>query len=296
MNKKNVLITGGAGFVGSHIVKKFADEKYDVSVLDVKDPVVIFPKGVKFIKGSIFDKTLLKSLVEPVDVIIHLIGIADSSTVEADPQKSFSINIESLQNILEMCRICGNKKIIFPSSASVYGTTSDLPIKENFPLNPASMYAWHKLICENLVHAYHKSWGVNYAILRLFNIYGKGNEGVIGIFLNKARRGDQIDSFGPFQYRDFVYAGDVAEAIFNASVYDKAMNRTINIGSGSGTQIREILDIVCNLYPNAKWQEKKANFIMYDSIADITLAKILLDFKPHTSPGFIQSIIQREMI
>ncbi|MCX5842752.1 MAG: hypothetical protein NT022_03195, partial [Deltaproteobacteria bacterium] len=105
-----------------------------------------------------------------------------------------------------------------------------------------------------------------------------------------------IESFGPYQYRDFVYAGDVVDAVYHAVAYDKAVNRKINIGSGKGIQIREILNIVCEIFPDAKWIEKKADFNMYDSIADITLARILLDFNPHDSREFMKKIIIEEMI
>ncbi len=290
-----VLITGGSGFVGSHLVRKFHENKYNVSIFDIQEPPFDLPEGASFIKGNIFDLENLKNAIADTDVVVHLVGLADSGIAEANPMKSFHLNVVSLQNVLETCRICENKKIIFPSSAAIYGITEDLPIKENFPPNPTSIYAWHKVICEKMIQAYQKSYDLRYVILRFFNVYGKGNEGVMGIFLNKAKSGEEIESFGPFQYRDFVYAGDVSEAIYRAAAYDKAVNRTINIGSGRGIQIREILDITCEIHPDAKWSEKKANFIMYDSIADITLAKILLDFNPHASREFIKEIMMHEM-
>jgi nucleoside-diphosphate-sugar epimerase len=119
---------------------------------------------------------------------------------------------------------------------------------------------------------------------------------VIDVFLRMAKRGETIKSFGPHQYRDFIYANDVAEAFFKSAMYEKAENRIINIGSGKGVQIREILDLVCELYPDAKWVHEKKDFPMYDSIADITLASILLDFKPHTSMEFMKKVVREEMM
>jgi nucleoside-diphosphate-sugar epimerase len=147
-----------------------------------------------------------------------------------------------------------------------------------------------------MIQSYQKNYGINYVILRFFNVYGTGNEGVIGIFIDKAKNGETIESYGPFQYRDFVYAGDVAEAVYRAVAYEKSINRIINIGSGKGIQIRDILNMICDIFPNAKWKEKPANFIMYDSIADITLARILLDFEPRNSKEFMKSVIENEMI
>jgi UDP-glucose 4-epimerase len=234
--------------------------------------------------------------METSDVVVHLVGLADSALAQKNPMKSFQLNVVSLQNILELCRKFGNKKIVFPSSAAIYGITEDLPIKENFLPNPTNIYSWHKLLCEKMIHAYQKNFGINYVILRFFNVYGKGNEGVIGVFIDKAKRRETIESYGPFQYRDFIYAGDVVEAVYRAVAYEKSVNRTINIGSGRGVQIRDILNMVCELFPDAKWIEKKADFDMYDSIADITLARILLDFNPSEPKIIMKDIIKNEML
>jgi UDP-glucose 4-epimerase len=296
MKKQNILITGGSGFVGSHMVKKFSENNNTVTIFDIMEPRFPLNKNTEFVKGDIFDLATLEKIVDKNDVIVHLVGLADAGAAQKNPMKSFMLNVMSLQNILEACRITGGKKIVFPSSAAIYGITDDLPIKENFPPQPTNIYSWHKILCEEMIKAYQKNYGINYVILRFFNIYGQGNEGVIGIFIEKARNGDIIESYGPFQYRDFIYAGDVAEAVYRAVAYEKSVNRVINIGSGKGVQIREILNIVCELFPDAKWEERKAEFTMYDSIADITLARILLDFEPQTSIEFMKKIIKKEML
>jgi len=297
MKPQNVLITGGSGFIGSHIVRKFSEQNTDVTIFDIHEPQYDPGDAATFVQGDIFDQTALGKAIERADTIVHLVGLADSGVAQSNPMKSFRLNIVSLQNVLEACRMSDDdKRLIFPSSAAIYGITEDLPIKENFPANPTNIYSWHKILCEKMVQSYQKNYGLQYVILRFFNVYGKGNEGVIGIFLDKARKGETIDSFGPFQYRDFVYSGDVAEAVYRAVAYDKAVNRIVNIGSGRGLQIREILEVVCEIYPNARWRERKADFTMYDSIADITLAQILLDFHPRASREFLKSILIEEMI
>ena len=290
--KKKILITGGSGFIGQHLVKRFIESRQEVYVYDSQPPLI----SDKTIMGDIFDTEQLRSAVEKCDTIIHLVGLADSGVAQSEPAQSFKLNVETLQGVLEACRLCGGKNLIFPSSAAVYGVTEDLPIKESFPLKPTNIYSWHKYLCEKLIRAYQENFGVNFVILRLFNAYGRGNKGIIGLFAEKAQKGEMIESFGPYQYRDFVYAGDFAEALYKAAMYEKATNRVVNIGSGEGTQIRDILNLVCEIFPKAKWVEKKANFTMYDSIADITLAKILLDFEPHTSRDFMKKIIMEEMI
>jgi UDP-glucose 4-epimerase len=296
MKNQKILITGGSGFVGSHMVRKFSENNNVVTILDIIEPKFPLNKNSSYIKGDIFDLSSLKKVVEKNDVVVHLVGLADSNTAQKKPMTSFQLNVLSLQNILEACRLSGNKKIVFPSSAAIYGITEDLPIKENFTPQPTNIYSWHKVLCEKMIQSYQKNYGINYVILRFFNVYGKGNEGVIGIFIDKAKKGETIESFGPFQYRDFIYAGDVAEAVYHAVAYEKSVNRVINIGSGKGVQIREILNMVCDVFPNARWEEKRADFTMYDSIADITLARILLDFKPNDSQEFMKKVIREEMI
>jgi UDP-glucose 4-epimerase len=296
MQNKRILVTGGCGFIGAHLVKKFAEHNYNVTIFDITEPPYPLSPTMNFVKGNIFDPVSLEKVMETSDVVVHLVGLADSALAQKNPMKSFQLNVVSLQNILELCRKFGNKKIVFPSSAAIYGITEDLPIKENFLPNPTNIYSWHKLLCEKMIHAYQKNFGINYVILRFFNVYGKGNEGVIGVFIDKAKRRETIESYGPFQYRDFIYAGDVVEAVYRAVAYEKSVNRTINIGSGRGVQIRDILNMVCELFPDAKWIEKKADFDMYDSIADITLARILLDFNPSEPKIIMKDIIKNEML
>jgi len=289
-----VLITGGAGFIGQSIAKKFKEAGCTPCLYDIGTPS---SKLGNHVKGDIFDFDLLKDVVDKHDIIIHLVGLADAGVAQKDPMKSFKLNIESLNNVLEACRITRNrKKLIFPSSAGVYGQPEILPIRENFEAKPMGIYSWHKYICEKMIRGYHENYGLEYVILRLFNVYGRGNKGVIDVFLKMAKRGETIKSFGPYQYRDFIYANDVAEAFFKSAMYEKANNRIINIGSGKGVQIKDILDLACEMYPNAKWVQERKEFPMYDSIADITLASILLDFKPHASMEFMKKVVREEMM
>jgi UDP-glucose 4-epimerase len=298
VEEKKVLIIGGSGFIGQHLTNKLLESGHEVVIYDLKQ--ARFKKGsekkVNFIEGDVFDEKKLKKIIVSCDVVVHLVGLPDAGTAQKKPFESFKLNILSLQNVLESCRIDGRKKIIFPSSAAVYGITDDLPIREKHPVNPTNLYSWHKLICEEMIKAYHKNYDVDYVILRLFNVYGRGNKGVIDYFINKAKKGEEVKVFGPFQFRDFVYAGDVAEALYSSIMYEKANNRIINIGSGKGYQIKEILEIISEVFPDFKWKYEKSDFTMYDSIADITLAKILLNFEPHSSKEFIKKVILNEMI
>ena len=289
-SEKKVLVTGGSGFIGQHLMRRLAKSNIEACVYDTEEDV----QGYwKYMRGDVFDFDKLKDVVKHYDVIVHLVGLGDAGICQKNPMKSFKLNILSLQNLLEACKF-GKKKIIFPSSAAVYGITDDLPTREKCPPNPTNIYSWHKYICEELIKSYHDNFGLEYVILRVFNVYGEGSKGVIKFFIEKAKKNEMIELFGPYQFRDFVYAGDVAEALFQSIIYEKANNKTINIGSGNAIQIKELVELICNeIFPGAKWTYRKSEFVMYDSIADITLARILLNFKPHTSKSFMKKILER---
>ena len=278
-----VLITGGAGFIGQHIKDKLLEAQCEVEIYDICD------------KRSVFNFHGLKKAVEYNDRIIHLVGFPDANKAQKEPMQSFYLNIRALQYVLEACRIYDNKRIVFPSSAAVYGVTTCTPINETHQINLSSIYSWHKHICEEMIEAYHYNYGIDYTILRLFNVYGKGNKGVINTFIEKAKNGETIKVFGADQTRDFVYASDVANAFYNSLVNEEANNKIINIGSGEGTTIREILSWINEIYPCSVTYEPSP-LIEYDSIADISLAKALLDFSPKIVKSFIKETVRSEML
>jgi len=277
-----VLITGGAGFIGQHIKNRLLEAQCEVEIYDICQ------------KKSVFNFHGLKKAVEYNDRIIHLVGFPDANKAQKEPMQSFYLNIRALQYVLEACRIYDNKRIVFPSSAAVYGVTTCTPINETHQINLSSIYSWHKHICEEMIEAYHYNYGIDYVILRLFNVYGKGNKGVINTFIEKAKKGETIKVFGADQTRDFVYASDVADAFYASSIYKGAVNRIINIGSGEGTSIKEILEWVDWVYPCSVTYEPSP-LIEYDSIADISLAKALLDFWVKMPKKNIKDIIRSEI-
>ena len=278
-----VLITGGAGFIGQHIKSRLHKAQCEVEIYDISD------------KKSVFNFHGLKKAVEYNDKIIHLVGFPDANKAQTDPMQSFYLNVRALQYVLEACRTYGNKRIVFPSSASVYGVTQTTPVSETHQLNLSSIYSWHKHICEEMIEAYHYNYGIEYTILRLFNVYGKGNKGVINTFIQKAKQGKPIKVFGADQTRDFVYASDVADAFYASSLCKGAVNKIINIGSGEGTTIRELLEWINEIYP-CKVTYDPSPLIEYDSIADISLAKALLGYWVKMSKRDIKDIIRSEMV
>lgn len=288
-----VLVTGGSGFLGQHLVEYLLEKDYDVTVYDIQKGD--WKGDFNWISGDVFNFPRISDAVQGHDAVIHLVGLPDLRDAQKHPTRSFRLNLITLQNVLEASRVEG-ARIIFPSSAAVYGIPEDLPIAEDHPLDPPNVYGSHKILCEKLIRTYQKNYGLDYTIFRPFNIYGAGSEGVIGIFLNRAFEGKPIQMFGADQRRDFVYARDVAEAFTSALECEESLNETINIGSGEGKKIEEIGDIILQIFPEAEIEAAESEMEEYDSIADISKTEEILGFDPHSADEFMRKVIEEEML
>ena len=278
-----VLVTGGSGFIGSHVCARLAGMGVGYKNYDIK------------CGDDVFNIDSLSQAINGADVIIHLVAESDTQTCQSNPMRSFNLNLAALQSVLVLCRNFYNKKLVYPSTAAVYGIQDDLPIKESAPLRPNNIYSHHKLLCERMIQVHQEHYGLEYVILRLFNVYGKGVKQVFNRFVAAAGRREVFRAFGVSQYRDFVWTGDVADALCQAALSDKAKNKIVNIGSGRGEQIRSILDMIKEVCPGAEWCEERGNVPLYDSIADITKAGLLLDYKPHSGRDFMMKVIREEI-
>jgi UDP-glucose 4-epimerase len=285
-----ILILGGSGFIGTHLAGRLLEAGDDVSLFDVVPPS---KSSATFVKGDVFDPVSLGQAVAGSDTIIDLIGLADVGVCQREPDRSFRLNVASLANVLESARKAQVRKIVFPSSAAVYGKVETVPIDETQPPNPSTVYAWHKWMAELLLKSYRQSYHVGYVILRLFNVLGEGNKGVAHHYVQMARTEKRIHGFGRDQLRDFVDAADVANAFRLAAVQRDVSDKIINIGSGEGIKIGEVAGMVGALLPGTKVEfEEKADYIPYHSVADITLARKLLDFNPRPGREVMKELVQ----
>jgi nucleoside-diphosphate-sugar epimerase len=225
-----VLVTGGHGFIGSHLVRGLAGNGYDVSVLDLGPPPAdLASVDYRFIQGDLFDPEEATRAWDPApEVVVHLVGLADAGEAQRDPDRSFRLNVVSTERVLEMCRLSPPQRLIVPSTA---------------------IYGWHKWLVETLVQAYARCYGIPYTILRLFNVYGRGHRGIIHLALTRAREGQPLSVFGAEQLRDFVYAGDVLDALTRVIEVPAACDRVLNIGSSEGLTIREVIGLVREVCP-----------------------------------------------
>lgn len=249
---KKILITGGAGFIGSHIIELLQKENCDITVLDnlhtgLRENV---PENVRLIEMDIRDKRVIDVFEKyQFDVVLHLAGQTMVNVSVDDPFYDADVNIMGTVNILEACRKTGVKRIVFSSTAATYGDIEEVPIREEFSVNPLSFYGLSKLTVEKYLKLYHDLYGLEYVILRYANVYGErqgdgGEGGVISIFTKKIAKDESFVIHGDGkQTRDFVYAGDVARANWYAANTEYC-NTIYNVSTNSETSIRELVDLL----------------------------------------------------
>lgn len=242
-----VLVTGGAGFIGSHIVDELLEKKYEVVVIDnfITGHESRIPNGVKLIKADIRESLDSAFMSEKPDVVIHQAAQVSVANSTLQPLYDADENIMGTINLLNLSVKYNIKKFIFASSAAVYGNPSQLPITENHPPQPISFYGLSKLTAESYIQLFSKFYGLSYAILRYSNVYGmrqdaNGEAGVIAIFKEKILSGKNPSIYGDgLQTRDFVFVKDVAKA--NAAAITYGENGIYNISSNSQVTVLDII-------------------------------------------------------
>jgi nucleoside-diphosphate-sugar epimerase len=254
MNKtRSVLVTGGAGFIGSHLVPQLLKEGHSVTVLDNLsagklenlEGVLDHPKFM-FQRGDIRDKTIPNEVFDGVDSIIHLAALIDISASVADPIQNHEINVNGTFNILHAAIKHNVKKFVFASSTAVYGDAKTLPLQENIALHPISPYAASKIAGEAYCSAFASCFGLETIALRFFNIYGLRSEnspysGVITKFLQRLIKGEvlTIDGDGE-QTRDFIHVSDIVKAVILALEQEGLKGEVFNVCTGVPTSINQL--------------------------------------------------------
>ena len=285
-----ILVTGGAGFIGRNLVD-FLLSNNEITIYDnfsnssKPDIQFLIAKGAKLVNEDILDyKNLQKSCIG-FDLIIHLAAKSNVMDSQINPEITNEINVTGTKNILKCCNENKIKKIIFASSAAVY-SDSKLPVNENTKTNPLSPYGKSKLTAEQEIKKISKEFGVDAISLRMFNVYGKGqNEqfaGVISKFIKNISKNIPIEIYGNGeQTRDFVSIFDVVIA-FDCAIknIEGKKGDVYNIGTGSSNSINELAKMILKIVGKKieiKYKEQNKDEIK-NSVADITLAKNELGF------------------
>jgi UDP-glucose 4-epimerase len=261
-----VVVTGGAGFIGSHVVDRLIERGARVIVVDdfstgKRENLAHHGPGAPLdvvtcdVSTGVFAALApLVALHGPIERIIHLAAQVSVIASIASPVADAAVNYGGTLHVLEYARVSGVKKVVFASSAAVYGDVSEFPVREDARCAPVSPYGIHKYASEHALHYYSAVHGVATTPLRFFNVYGPRQDpsspysGVISIFAARARAGRELVIFGDGeQTRDFVYVGDVARVVVDAAFSSEGDRVAMNVGTGREVTINELARTVVDL-------------------------------------------------
>ncbi len=286
------LVTGGAGFIGSHLVKELIRQGQQVTVLDnlsggKLDNLSSVQDKITFIQGDICDFDTVQKACQGVNYVLHLAALISVAESMAQPQETAKINVQGTVNVLEAARQCGVKRVVFSSSAAVYGTRPELPYKEDTPIDCQSPYAWSKQAGAELCQLYTKAYGLEAVALRYFNVFGTGQNpnsayaAVIAKFMQLAAENKPLGiDWDGLQSRDFVSVKDVVQA--NLLAATKGVPGEIyNVASGRTYTLLELADTIEKVSGRklARISRPKRPGDVHESSADISKITAL-GYKP----------------
>ena len=292
IEKKNILITGGAGFIGSNLVRFFAERKIRVSVIDnlstgdIKN-IEPYLDYVFFLKSDICDFNKLEKAFRGIvpDIVFHMAAMPGVANSVTDPCTSNDVNLSGFLNVLKLSHEYNTSRVVLSSSSSVYGGAATLPTPETYIGQPKSPYALQKATCEEYCRLFSKLYNVDTVSLRYFNVFGP-NQGyrnrysaVISSFCESIKKSRPPTIYGDGeQYRDFCYVDNVIYANVLSAIYEKKLNGSIfNVGSGKTQSVNSLCKALNTLPPI--YSEKRPGDV-YCSHADISKIWSLLGYKP----------------
>jgi UDP-glucose 4-epimerase len=291
----SVLVTGGAGFIGSHLVDQLVNSGYNVRVLDdlstgklsnIQDH--LSNGKVDFVEGDIKDLETVKKCVHGVDAVLHLAAVTSVPFSVKNPAITYETNVAGTLNLLVSLAKEKVGKFVFISSCAVYGEPQYLPVDENHPTNPISPYAETKLIGEHYCLGFNENKLLKAVALRFFNVYGlkqglNDYSGVITRFIDRIKQGLSLIVYGDgSQTRDFVHVSNIVEAIQCSLEKESAEGQVFNIGSGKPTSIDELANTILSLAGSnlGVVHEASRPGDIKHSYADASKATKLLDYSP----------------
>lgn len=287
--KHNILVIGGAGFIGSHLTTALLEAGHRVLCLDVKPPAIRHER-LQWVEGSFIHREKINEVLEGCDVVYHLASATVPKTSNDDPAFDINSNLIGTTHLLQCAVQNRIRKLIFTSSGgTVYGRPDSLPVSEASPTQPLCSYGIVKLAIEKYLFMFHHLHGLNACVLRLSNPYGENQrpdtgQGVIAAFCHKAMSGQPIEIWGDGSViRDYIHIADVTDAMIKA-MYVDCGGQVLNIGSGQGTSLNEIIvhiETTCGQVIDRIYQKSRP-FDVPAIYLDISAAAKKLDWRPRT--------------
>ncbi|MHA1915026.1 MAG: NAD-dependent epimerase/dehydratase family protein [Promethearchaeota archaeon] len=295
---KRILVTGAAGFIGSNLTDKLLELGAEVRGIDNLSSgklenleTAFLDKNFKFFKGDVRDSDFLLEVCKDVEILYHEAAFISAPKSIKLPELCNDVNVNGMLNILNTARKLDIEKIIFASSAAVYGDTSELPIMEDLPRVPLSPYAASKIACEAYIQAFNNVYGISSVSLRYFNVFGprQGDSpysGVIAIWFQRIIHNEDLIIFGDGENtRDFIYISDVVDANLKTAEHNVG-GEFLNIASGTPINLTNLAKLMLNLTGkrNLKiiYKDPRLGDIIH-SYADVSKAKRLINFETKSS-------------
>jgi UDP-glucose 4-epimerase len=287
------LVTGGAGFIGSHLAAELVRRGHTVRVADSlitgKRHNLDHIPGVEFLHGDLADEAFAARAVRDMNYVLHQAAIPSVPRSVTDPIPSNRANIDASLSVLVAARDAGVKRVVYAASSAAYGNTATLPKREDMSTSPLSPYALQKLVAEQYCQMFTTLYGLETVSTRYFNVFGPRQDpsspysGVISLFATALLEGRRPTIYGDGeQTRDFTYVANVVDGVLRACEAPKASGEVINVATGGRVSLNELLRVMnaivgTNLQPI--YQETRAGDVK-DSQADITKAQQLLGYRP----------------
>ena len=292
------LVTGGAGFIGSHLAEELIRRGERVRIVDSlvtgKRQNFAHLPGVEFLEGDLADLDMARRSVQGVDYVLHQAAIPSVPRSVQDPITSNRANVDASLNVLVAARDAGVRRVVYAGSSSAYGNTPTLPKVETMPTAPLSPYALQKLVAEQYCQMFTELYGLETVTIRYFNVFGPRQDpsspysGVISIFIRALCEGWRPTIYGDGGHtRDFTYVANVVDGVLRACQAEGASGEVINVATGGRISLNELFQAV-RAITGAKiepiYEEPRAGDVR-DSQADIGKARRLLGYEPHVAFG-----------
>ncbi len=287
------LVTGGAGFIGSHLTEELVRRGHRVRVVDSlitghRRNIAHIP-GVEFLEGDLAEAGVAERAVQGVDYVLHQAAIPSVPRSVKDPVTSHRANVDASLNLLVAARDASVKRLVYAGSSSAYGNTPTLPKHEDMPAHPLSPYALQKLVSEQYCQMFTALYGLETVTIRYFNVFGPRQDpgspysGVISLFASALLDGRQPNIYGDGeQTRDFTYVANVVDGVLRAVEAPGAAGEVINVATGGRISLNELLltmNGIVDSHIEAVYKEARAGDV-HDSQADISKARTLLGYAP----------------
>lgn len=294
---RRALVTGGAGFIGSHLVDRLLVEGWTVTVLDDMSSgrpgnLESVRSQVELVEGDLCDERVLRRAADGAEVIFHQGAVPSVPRSVAEPVRTHAVNATGTLGVLEAARHCGVRRVVFAASSSAYGDTPELPKIETMPPNPRSPYALQKYAGETYCRLYTELYGLEAVALRYFNVFGPRQNpeseyaAVIPRFVTAALEGTPPTIFGDGeQTRDFTFVSDTVNANLRAADAERAAGHVVNVAGGRRISLNELLAEIGEITGRplkARYEAARVGDVR-DSVADLRRADELLGYRPEVN-------------